>query len=322
MASLTAAEQRQFEEEGYVVVDDVFDPEQEFDPVTAEYDGVLDRLAAELHESGAISSTYSELAFSDRLARIYAETGQVYPKYFDLSLPQSGVTHQTPFWTGPAVFNLLRSQGVLDRVESLIGPEIYANPVQHIRLMPPERLVPTDPSTGQALLAATPWHQDNGVVTEEADDTRMITVWFPLIDTTEEMGCLVVQPGSHRRGLLTHCGGGRLHVPDQLLGDVSAKPLPMRRGSALFMHRLTVHSSLPNLSGQVRRSFDFRYQPTGEPTGRPAFPGFVARSRTRPDTELHDPEVWTALWLEARRALADGDQPRFNRWDADAAVCA
>lgn len=326
MAGLTVAEQRQFEEEGYVVVDDVFDPGREFDPVLREYDGVLDRLATELAASGAIRSTYSDLAFDERLARIYAETGKAYPKYFDLSLPQSGVSHQTPFWTGPAVFNLLRSKGVLDRVESLIGPEIYANPVQHIRLMPPERLLPTDPATGRPLLAATPWHQDNGVVTEEADDTQLITVWFPLFETTEDMGCLVVQPGSHRRGLLTHCGGGRLHVPDQILSDVAAKPnpkpLPMRRGSALFMHRLTVHSSRPNLSNQVRRSFDLRYQPTGQPTGRPAFPGFVARSRSRPDTELRDAELWTALWLEARRALADGDQPRFNRWDANAAVCA
>jgi phytanoyl-CoA hydroxylase len=88
------------------------------------------------------------------------------------------------------------------------------------------------------------------------------------------------------------------------------------------MQRLTVHSSCPNRSNQVRRSFDLRYQPTGQPTGRPAFPGFVARSRSRPDTELRDPERWTALWLEARRALAEGDQPRFNRWDANAAVCA
>ena len=322
MPGLTATEQRQFEEEGYVVVDGVFDPVREFDPVIEEYDGVLDRLATELFEAGTISSTYSALTFDDRLARIYAETGKVYPKHFDLALPQRGVTHQTPIWTGPAVFDLLRSKGVLDRVESLIGPEIYANPVQHIRLMPPERLVPTDPSTGRALLAATPWHQDNGVVIEEADDTQMITVWFPLLDTTEEMGCLVVQPGSHRRGLLTHCGGGRLHVPDQLVGDVATRPLPMRRGAALFMHRRTLHSSLPNRSNHVRRSFDLRFHPTGQPTGRPAFPGFVARSRSRPDTELHDAERWTALWLEARRALADGDQPRFNRWDANAAVCA
>lgn len=322
MAGLTADEQRQFEEEGYVVVEDVFDPEKDFAPVVAEYDTVLDRLASELAAAGATSSTYAGLPFSDRLARIYGETQKVYPKYFDLSLPQRGVTHDTPFWAGPAVFALLRHEGVLDRVESLIGPEIYSNPVQHIRLVPPERLVPVDPATGEPQLATTPWHQDNGVVTEEADDTEMITVWFPLLDTTEEMGCLAVQPRSHLRGLLTHCGGGRLHVPDQVLGPAPRRALPMRRGSALFMHRRTVHSALPNRSGVVRRSFDLRYQPTGQPTGRSAFPGFVARSRSRPETELRDPQRWNALWLEARRALAESEQPRFNRWSPAAAVCA
>ena len=48
------------------------------------------------------------------------------------------MTPDTPFWTGPAVFALLRNQAILDAVESLIGPEIYANPVQHVRIKPPE----------------------------------------------------------------------------------------------------------------------------------------------------------------------------------------
>jgi Phytanoyl-CoA dioxygenase (PhyH) len=32
----------------------------------------------------------------------------------------------------------------------------------------------------------------------------------------------------------------------------------MKRGTALFMHRLTMHSSLRNLSNAVRWSFDLR----------------------------------------------------------------
>ena len=154
MACLTAAEQRQFEEEGYVVVDGVcsipsVSSTRSSRSTTACWTGSPPNSA----QSGAISSTYSDLAFSDRLTRIYAETGQGRPKYFDCLLPQSGVTHETPFWTGPAVFDLLRQRGRYSiAVESLIGPEIYANPVQHVRMKPPERLTPTDPSTGLALL--------------------------------------------------------------------------------------------------------------------------------------------------------------------------
>ena len=67
---------------------------------------------------------------------------------------------------------------------------------------------------------------------------------------------------------------------------------------------------------------ELRYNPTGQPTGRGMFPGFVARSRSHPETELRDPEAWTAMWLEARRALADGEQPSFNRWDPASPACA
>jgi hypothetical protein len=52
------------------------------------------------------------------------------------------------------------------------------------------------------------------------------------------------------------------------------------------------------------------------------FPGFVARSAAHPERELRDPLAWDALWREARRALADGDQPRFNRWDPHSPACA
>jgi hypothetical protein len=89
------------------------------------------------------------------------------------------------------------------------------------------------------------------------------------------------------------------------------------------MHRRTMHSSLPNRSDRVRWSFDLRYNPIGQPTGRPAFPGFVARSRREPSSELRDPNGWTELWHAARRRLAEAETaPKFNRWTADAPVCA
>lgn len=329
MPSLTSDQLTRFTDEGYLVVENLFDPETDLDPVIGEYEVVLDRLAADLVARGAITSTYQELPFSDRLSRIYAESGKVHAQYFDFSLPQTGVQTDTPFWTGPAVFQVLRHPRLLDVIESMIGPEIYSNPVQHVRLKPPEHLVPKDPSTGQVQLGATPWHQDNGVVTEDADETDIITVWFPLTDVNEENGCLVVGPRSHKQGLLPHCPASRnvpagfgLHVPDQLFDPSAGLPLPMKRGSALFMHRRTLHASLPNVSDHIRWSFDLRYNPIGQPTGRGAFPGFVARSKARPESELHDSEAWTALWLEAREALAAGETPKFNRWDANAPVCA
>lgn len=64
--------------------------------------------------------------------------------------------------------------------------------------------------------------------------------------------------------------------------------MPVQRGDVLFLTRWTVHSSLSNHSDEIHWSFDLRYHPIGQATGREAFPGFVARSRANPDSELHD----------------------------------
>jgi ectoine hydroxylase-related dioxygenase (phytanoyl-CoA dioxygenase family) len=329
VGSLTTEQIEHFNTEGFLVVENVLDPERDLDPVIAEYELVLDRLADELFAAGKISSTYSELPFSDRLTKIYGESGKVHAQYFDFSLPQDGITEQTPFWTGPAVFNTLVNDGILDTIESLIGPEIYSNPVQHVRLKPPERYVPVDPDTGKAQLGATPWHQDNGVINPEADETDIITVWFPLTDATIENGCLAVVPKSQEAGLLPHCpadannkSGFGVHIREKHFDAAAAVPLPMKRGSALFMTKRTIHCSLSNNSDHIRWSFDLRYNPIGAPTGRGMFPGFVARSRQNPQAELRNPDDWTAMWTEARRALSRGENPSFNRWDPNSPSCA
>jgi hypothetical protein len=270
---------------------------------------------------GQISSTYADLPFGPRLIAIYRESGKVHAQYFDFSLHGAAVTEATQFWVGPEVFRLLRSERLLDAVESLIGPEIYSNPVQHVRLKPPEHLTPRD-AEGRLQLGKTPVHQDNGVVLPEADHTEMLTVWFPLWDATIENGCLMVWPGSHRRGLLDHCPRfDGLQVPAQLL-EGEAKPMPMKRGDVLLMHRLTLHASHSNHSDNIRWSFDLRYNPIGQPTGREHFPGFVARSRQNPASELHDPAEWARLWHECRHRLATEGAGPFNRWSADSPMCA
>ena len=321
MAALTSDQVEQFQREGYLLVENMFDPVADIDPIIAEYQGVLDRLADELYGRGAISSAHAELPFGQRLIEIYKESGAVHAQYFDFSLPQADVRADTPFWAGPAVFNMIRNEKLLDAVESLIGPEIYSNPVQHVRLKPPEHLTPKD-ALGRVQLGKTLVHQDNGVVLPEADQTDMLTVWFPLWDATVENGCLVVWPQSHIQGLLDHCPNpGGLQIPGKLLSG-KAKSMPMRRGDALFMNKLTVHASHSNTSNNIRWSFDLRYNPIGQPTGRSAFPGFIARSRKHPETELRDAVAWAHSWLEARDTLAATEMGQFNRWSAENAVCA
>ena len=96
----------------------------------------------------------------------------------------------------------------------------------------------------------------------------------------------------------------------------------MKRGDILLLNQRTAHAALPNVSDEVRWSFDLRYHVTGRPTGRPLFPGFVARSRSNPDSELRDPVAWHDSWQAARDQLAAEDDPTYNRWNSDDPACA
>ena len=100
----------------YVVVEDVIDPEEVLDPLEAEYGTVLDNLARQLHEEGAIGSTYAGMGFGERLTRVYQESGRVHSQFFDFSLPQKNITYDTPMWHGPAVFDVLTAPPLLDAV--------------------------------------------------------------------------------------------------------------------------------------------------------------------------------------------------------------
>ena len=323
MAGLTAEQLRHFDEFGYVKVEKLM-PQRVLDDLIAEYGTVLDTLAEDLHAEGEIESTYEELPFGERLTRIYMDTGKGFAQYFDFHLPGSATEEDTPFWTGPAVFRALTEPRLIDVVENLIGPEVYSNPVQHVRIKPPEDQIPID-GDYNPIIKATPWHQDHGVVMPEADETNMLTVWFPLLDAPVESGCLQLIPRSHRRELLTHCMGNMgIHVPDQSLELDSAIPMPMEAGDVLFMHRHTCHGSLSNVSDRIRWSFDVRYNPTDQPTGRGFLPGFVVRSRRDPETELRDPAEWDRLWHDthARLAALPSDATTTYRWDGEAAVCA
>ena len=100
-----------------------------------------------------------------------------------------------------------------------------------------------------------------------------------------ERGCLQVIPHSHQRAVRTHCPGrpGRpFGIPDALLELNRATPVPTRASDVILMHKHTIHGSLPNGSDEIRCTLDLHYNPTGQPTGRPEFPGFVARSRRDP----------------------------------------
>lgn len=302
--------QAQFDQNGYVIVDNLLDERLDLQPILDDYATLLDQLAVRWHAAGKLPSTYADLPFHRRASAVISQISDEQSYHLDISLPKLSVySAETPFHTSEAVFKLLTHPRLLDVVELLIGPEIYSNPIQHARIKPPEAAVKSD-APGNGYLSATPWHQDQGVITADADDTDILSVWIAITDATEANGCLCMIPGSHREGLAPHC----FEIPSKFRA-AAVTPLPMKAGSVLFFHRLTKHCSLPNHSDDIRFSFDLRYSPLGLPTGRDEFPGFVARSRQHPENVLTDHQQWAALWRAARARLIERGEVVFgSRW--------
>lgn len=306
----------EYDEKGFVIVRGVLDPQVDLEPVRQEYDALADRRAAELKAAGRVTSYDSEAPVESKLLQLMAQTHGDCFQSLDITLPlEDQIRPNTPMHLGPEVFALLRNSKLLDAIEGFIGAEIYSVPVQHMRIKPPQHQI-SDKTKAHTLTLTgqTAWHQDLVVVTEEAAKTDMISVWLPLNRAAVENGCLMIAPGSHREGLVHHCDEPSFQgVPDKAIG-VEPLPLPVEVGDVIFIHPLMLHASLPNKSTRGRWSLDLRYCPVGQPTGRPWFPGFVARSRANPELELKDASVWAESWRSARTALADKPRPSFHHY--------
>lgn len=307
-----------FDRDGYLVIENVIEPAT-LAAVREEYTDRLRQLCREWEAQGLLSTGTALRSFDDMIKAAYA-AGLEYFQPLDISLPPGDVRHDTPMHTGPAVFSLMTSPRLLDVVAGLLGDELTSNPIQHVRIKPPARQL--SPDEHRAHIGSTDWHQDRAVTLEEADRTRMVTTWIAISDATVDNGCLQVIPGSHRGAMLTHCPQRQLGIPADLFDRSQARPLPVRAGGIVVFHPMTVHGSLDNRSDSVRWSFDLRYNVTGDPTGRPQFPHFVARSAKHPDSVLQDPIAWQQRWLDTRSRLADAGPVTIHRWPADAPVCA
>lgn len=295
-----------FDEHGYAILRGLFG-EPDLAAVIAEYEQVLDRAARAWLAEGSVANDRRDLPFGERFARLTHEYGRPWYPFFDICLP-SDISADSPIHLGDAIFDLIVHPRLLDAVEALIGPEIYVNPMHHVRIKPPERWVHAHLRNG--ITAASVWHQDQAAALPEADETDILTVWCPVTDALEEHSCIKVVPGSHHAPMLEHLPG--MWVPATALPGAPVT-LPMRRGDVLFLHRRMLHASTPNVSEQVRMSFDFRYQPIDQPTGRPLFPGFVARSGRHPERARVDAAMWRQSWLDTRARLAGKGPLRFYR---------
>lgn len=292
MAGLTAAQLEFFHREGYLHMPAALRGE-DLDPVQAELEGIVGDTARRLLDEGKIDRDYAELPFDKRLIPLAKAD------------PTATAGINFPANLGQGIFDFLHNGRLLDLVESLVGPEVYAHSCQHIRA----KLPATDDYAGtisqMEWARSTAWHQDLGVLLPEADETLVVTTWIPLVDADQKNGTLRVIPRAHKEPLRTHVRppaseGGSYTVASDELPDTQPVTVPVKRGDILFLHCRTPHGSQPNRADTVRWSMDLRWNDARQPNGRPHLPGMLVRSRDMPELVVTDRQEWVTAWKLAR----------------------
>ncbi|HEX8551319.1 MAG TPA: phytanoyl-CoA dioxygenase family protein [Abditibacteriaceae bacterium] len=264
--SLTPEQLEHYNREGYVVLEHFLNTD-DMAPARAAMNEKTDEIAAELLADGLISDTLPDEPFETRLARL-----------FD-GLTDADFLRFGRGWRDrkAGYYQLMSNPKILDAVESLIGPELFSNPVYNVR-----------PKVPGVAAGAVPWHQDKSYW-PDANANPVITVWIPLVDSTLENGCLHLIPGTHRKRVIAHgqesySGTSYFEIPTEQIErrkrDIVA--LPMQAGSAVLFNDRLIHSSTPNNSNGVRWSVDLRYQPTDQDPMPYHGAGFLARSHAFP----------------------------------------
>lgn len=262
--SLTQQQLDFYNDQGYLVLPGLLS-DQDLTPVREAMMEKVSIIAEELFSVGLINDKLEELPFAKRLAELFANlTEQDFLKY--------GRSWRDRL---PGYFHFMSNPKILDAVESLIGGEIFANPVYNTR-----------PKIPKVAAGAVPWHQDKSYW-PDANSNPVITVWIPLVDATPVNGCLHIKPGTHRKRLLkwheeSISGTGYTSLKGSQLGKTPTIALPITAGSAILFNDRLLHMSTPNLSDEVRWSVDLRYQPTDQDPMPQHGAGFLARSRITP----------------------------------------
>ncbi len=278
--SLTAAQVEFYETEGYLLLPRLLSA-ADLAPAQAAMEFKVSVIADDLLAAGLITDTLEHLPFELRLAALFAHlTDQDFLKY------GRGWRDRLPGY-----YELMMNPLILDAVESLIGGELFANPVYNTR-----------PKVPKVAAGAVPWHQDKSYW-PGANANPVITVWIPFVTTTLENGCLHLMPRTHQRHLLPF-HREQLTTTEYLETDEAHLPtgarvlaLPMEAGSALLFNDRCLHMSTVNHSDHVRWSLDLRYQPTDQDPMTRHGVGFLARSRLYPE-RVATLEDWLAERME------------------------
>ena len=152
----------------------------------------------------------------------------------------------------PFVNEVARSPQLLDRVESILGPNIL--------LWSAEFFI-----KGAHTDKIVSWHQDL-TYWGLGETDQELTAWLALSDVNVESGCMRFVPGSHHQQIVPHRdtfdAANLLSRGQEVAVDVAeddAVDVVLKPGQVSFHHGRIFHSSGPNRSAHDRIGLAFRF---------------------------------------------------------------
>lgn len=165
-------------------------------------------------------------------------------------------------------FALATRPAVLDAVEQIVGPDVLVHSTSLFCKQP------HDP-------AFVSWHQD--AHDWRLDNSRLVSAWVALTESTPENGCMRVIPGSHRERLDHEARPSEdnmlaagLTVADAV-DETTAVDFVLEPGQMSLHHADLVHGSRGNRSDVKRIGFAIRYVSPSVQQERPHHPAVLAR---------------------------------------------
>ena len=219
-----------YQREGFIAVDHVFDPSRVSDALAA-----IDDLVAGRNEA------FEGVMFESRVK----EQGEAADPQARLDL-----VRKLSAFVGfdPRLAALASDPALLSVVRRLMGgrePALF----QDMALLKP-------PGGGREK----PWHQDHAYF-DLAADTPVVGVWIALDPATLDNGCMHLLPGEHRAGAIIHFKRRDWQICDDQIQGRTSTACPLEPGGALFFDSYLPHGTPTNRSAQRRRALQFHYAP-------------------------------------------------------------
>lgn len=164
----------------------------------------------------------------------------------------SGLVRVKPHLLIPFLWDLVHDPRIVDRVSSLLGPDLYCMGSSMI----------DKPAQSDGYVA---WHQD--ATFWGLSESEGATAWLALSEASKSSGCMEALPGTHTRQLQHLDTGdarnmlGAREAVHHEIDAASARALELRPGQMSLHHPLVLHGSGRNDSADRRLGFVIRYVP-------------------------------------------------------------